>query len=77
MELVLIIDTLEDGDNIGLEDHAGHDNFVENIVDFIAVKDEVELADIFEAFVEGLDEDLNQVEDAEVGFELVDGEDEI
>ncbi len=41
------------------------------------MKDEVEFADIFEAFVEGFDEDLNQIENPELGFRTVDAKDEV
>ena len=41
------------------------------------MEDEVELADIAESPVEGLDEDLDEVEDTEGRLGLVDTEDEV
>ena len=57
MELVLIVDTLEDGDDVGLEDHAGHDDLVQDVVHLVRVEDEVQLAHVFEALVQRFHED--------------------
>lgn len=40
------------------------------------MKDEVELADILKAAIESFDEDLDEIEDAELTFGLIDAEDE-
>ena len=64
VELVLVVDALEDRDDVRLEDHAGHDDLVQDVVDLVRVEDEVELADVLEALVQRLDEDLNEVQDA-------------
>mmetsp|Transcript_6494 Transcript_6494/g.17654 ORF Transcript_6494/g.17654 Transcript_6494/m.17654 type:complete len:204 (-) Transcript_6494:107-718(-) len=76
MHLALIADGLQNGGDIGLEHHAAHDDLIENVMHAIRVKDEIELAYILEALVEGLYEDLDEIEDAEVGLLRVDGEDE-
>ena len=43
----------------------------------VHVENEVELADIFEALVERLYEDLDEIEDAELGLGGVDAEDKV
>jgi hypothetical protein len=43
----------------------------------IHVEDEVELADVLKAAVEGLDEDLDEVEDAQLALGVIHAEDEV
>ncbi len=57
-------------------DHAAHDELVEDEMDFVHVENQVELADILEALVQGLDENLDQVQDAELRLARVDAEHE-
>lgn len=40
------------------------------------MKDEIELADVFEASIEGFDEDLDEIKNAKLALGLVDAEDE-
>jgi hypothetical protein len=39
----------------------------------IGVKDQIQFAHVFEALVQGLDKDLDEIEDAQIGFLRVDG----
>ena len=47
------------------------------VVYLVHVKNEVQLADTFEALVKCFDENLNEVKDAQFGFRTVDTEDEV
>lgn len=47
-------------------------DLVENILHFIEVEDEVELAHILERSIETLHEHLNQVEDTQLAFGAID-----
>mmetsp|Transcript_25124 Transcript_25124/g.78850 ORF Transcript_25124/g.78850 Transcript_25124/m.78850 type:complete len:282 (-) Transcript_25124:168-1013(-) len=77
VQLVLVVDGLENVHDVRLQHHAPHDDLVEHVVHAVRVEDEVQLADVLEALVERLDEDLDEVEDAEVALLLVHGEDEV
>ena len=43
----------------------------------VGVEDEVQLANILKRLVEGLNKDVNEIEDAELTFRRVDAEDEV
>jgi len=68
---------LEHVADVGVEHHAAHDDFVEDVVDLVGVEDEVQLAHVFKALVEHLDKDLDQVEDAQLRLAAVDDEDKV
>ena len=55
---------------------SGH-NVLCSVVYLVHVKNEVQLADTFEALVKCFDENLNEVKDAQFGFRTVDTEDEV
>ena len=76
-QLVLLLYPRENLSHVGLQHHAAHDQLVEDEMHFVHVEDQVQLADVFEAFVERLHEDLNEVEDAEFGLGRVDAEDKV
>ncbi len=62
--------------HVCFEDQSSTDDFVENEVNLVHVKDEVEFADVLEAGVERFDEDLNEVEDAQLALARVHDEHE-
>lgn len=51
-----------------LDDHAAHNHLVERGVQRLKVEDQIQLAHVLEQAVEGLDEDLDQVEQGERGL---------
>ena len=55
---------------------SGH-NVLCSVVYLVHVKNEVQLADTFEALVKCFDENLNEVKDAQFRFRTVDTEDEV
>jgi hypothetical protein len=59
-QLVLLLNPGEDLVHVRLEDHAAHDQLVEDEVDLVHVKDEVELAHVFKALVQGLHKHLKR-----------------
>ncbi len=46
MHLALILDGLQNGINIRLEDHAAHDNLIQHIVDAVGMKDQIQFTNI-------------------------------
>ena len=72
-----VLNGLQHVTDVRIEDHAAHDDLVENVIDLIWVKYEVELTHILEALVEHLDKDLDEVEHAELALGAVHGHDEI
>ena len=59
MQFVLILNCLQYVYNIGLQHHTCHYYLVEYIHDLIAVENQIEFADILEAFVKGFDKNLD------------------
>lgn len=76
-QLLLGVNVRQHLGHAGLEHHAAHDNLVEDVVDLVDVEDEVQLTDIFEALVERLDKDLDEVQNAELALRRVDGHEKI
>jgi len=75
--LVLRRDRLENVGQVGLEHHAAHDDLVQHKVHLVEVEDEVQLAHVLERLVERLDEDLNQIQNAQLALRAVDAEDKV
>lgn len=73
----LLVKGREDRGEVCLQDEATLDDLVDDVMHSVDVEDEVELADVLEAVVEGLHEDLDEVEDAELALARVHGEDEV
>lgn len=59
----------------GFQNGPGKDNLVEDIVNLVDVENEIKLAHILKALVQGLDEDLDQVQDPQFTLSLVNGKD--
>ena len=57
-DFVLLFYPCENLVHIGLEHHSSHDEFVENEVHLVHVKDEIQFAHIFKTLVQRLDEHL-------------------
>ena len=47
MEFGLVVHTIQDGDDVRLEDHSRHHDFIEDVVDLVAVEDQVQLTHTF------------------------------
>src|SRR4051812_46175987 len=58
-------------------DHACDDNFIKDVMNLVYMEDEIEFAHIFKAFVQCFHEHLNQIQDAQLRFTRVHGEDEV
>ena len=65
-ELLELMDGVHDVGYVGLQNHAAHNDFVEDVVHLVRVEDQVQLTDILEASIESLYEDLYEVKDAEI-----------
>lgn len=63
--------------DVGVQDDAAHDDLVQQEERAVRVEDEVQLADVAEALVQRLDEDLDEVEDGQFGLGGVAAEDEV
>lgn len=63
--------------DVGVQDDAAHDDLVQQEERAVRVEDEVQLADVAEALVQRLDEDLDEVEDGQLGLGGVAAEDEV
>jgi len=73
MKLVLILNGLQYKINIGLQYLAAHYNFIEDKVRLVAVKYEIELAYILEAFVKCFHKDLNQIQNTQIALLCIHG----
>ena len=71
-KLRLRFDDLQDGARARLHDEPTDDHLVDDPMHLLAVEDDVELAHILEMAVERLDENLDQVENAELTLGAVD-----
>mmetsp|Transcript_13 Transcript_13/g.29 ORF Transcript_13/g.29 Transcript_13/m.29 type:complete len:172 (-) Transcript_13:473-988(-) len=65
VQFVLFADGRQYAHDVGFEYHPAHDDLVQHVVHFVGMKDEVQLAHVFEAFVQGLDENLFGIKAAE------------
>merc|ERR1711916_344129 len=74
---VLFADGFCDDLLVDFEDEAAHDHLVEDKVDSVCVKDDVELRDVLKASVQRLDKRVDQVEDSQVGLGRVDHKDKV
>merc|ERR1711941_195825 len=77
LQLVLIVHSTRDEGQVGLQDHAAHHQLVEDVMHLVSVEDEVELAHVLERFVERFNEDVNEIEDAQLAFRRVHAKDEV
>jgi hypothetical protein len=68
VQSVLILDGLQHRYNVGFENHASHDHFVENVVHPIGMKNQVQLTDILETLVERFNKDLDEIQNAQVAL---------
>lgn len=58
----LLFDTRENLGHVGFQNHASHDDFVQNEMDFVDVEDQVQLTDVLKALVQRLHKHLRQIQ---------------
>lgn len=75
--LHLLLDGLQNGANVRLQDHPPHHYFIQHVMDTIGMKDQVQFTHVLKALVQSLDEDLDQIQYPQVGLLRVDGEDKV
>jgi hypothetical protein len=68
MHFALILNGLENGMNVCFEHHAPHDDFIQDVVHTVGVKDKIELANILETLVESFHKDLYEIEYTQVAL---------
>lgn len=61
MKFILLVDRRDNVVDVGFENHTGHDDFVQDVVDTIRMEDQIQLTYILKAFVKSFNKNLNQI----------------
>ena len=76
-QLVHVVDTSHNFLLGGLDHHASHDHLHQDVLNTVAMENEIQLVHVLENAVKSLDQDLDQVQDGELRFGAINNEDEV